>query len=137
MKKMKIRAALIASLILTLSGCAAPAHVQKQASEILTGACLAMFLEQGPYKYQAAANMGRAAFAVAIDPTSGQMVCGKATNYYGDVADGLFISLPPMDRLEAVAIKRCEQIKPSTLKAPCRLYAKGNDIVWGKDQGLM
>ena len=134
---MKNKIALIASWILILSGCTAPAHVQKQASETLTGACLAMFLEQGPYKYQAAANMGLAAFAVAIDPKTGEMACGKATNYYGDVADGLFIFLPPMDRLEAVAIQRCEQIKPTTLNSPCRLFAKGNDIVWGKDQGLM
>jgi hypothetical protein len=110
-----------------LYGCAsAPTGVQQEASQTLRGQCLALFLDS-KYQYVAKVN-GRAAFAIADDP-QGQ-ICGAANNH--DLQDGLFINLAPIDRLEALAIKRCENGRPSYIQTPCRLYARGSEIVWKK-----
>ena len=110
-----------------LYGCAsAPPQVQQEASQTLRPQCLKMFLDS-TYQYVAKVN-GRAAFAIA-DDTKGQ-ICGAANNH--DLQDGVFINLPPIDRLEALAIERCEKARPSYIQAPCRLYARGSEIVWKK-----
>jgi hypothetical protein len=110
-----------------LFGCAsAPPKVEQEARQTLRGNCLTLFLDSR-YQYVAMVN-GRAAFALA-DDEKGQ-ICGAANNH--DIQDGMLINLPPIDRLEALALQRCEQSKPQYIKAPCRLYARGSEIVWKK-----
>ena len=113
-------------------GCAASASVKREAEMHLKGACLDMFLASGPGKYQYVANSptGRAAFALASD--GGLQSCGMATNMSWDVADSLLISLPNVDKVEALAIQRCEKAKSASIKSPCRTFARGDEIVWGK-----
>lgn len=119
------------AILLTTYGCAAPGHIQDRASRDLSGNCLTLFLNSGVggYQYVANAITGRAAFALAVE--SGRQSCGMATNMSYDVADSLLLSLPNVDRLEALAIQRCEQAKGPNFSAPCRTYARNNTIVWG------
>ena len=35
-------------------------------------------------------------------------------------------------KIEALAIARCEEAKPASIKAPCKIFAVGNKIVWGE-----
>lgn len=125
-------------VILLLSSCVASQHVKDQATRYLSGDCLALFLDSGlgGYQYVANAPTGRAAFALASDP-NGQS-CGMATNMHYDIAENLFLSLPNVDRVEALAIQRCEQRKSTSINAPCRTFARNNEVVWRKalDDGM-
>jgi len=125
-------------VILLLSSCVASQHVKDQATRYLRGDCLALFLGSGlgGYQYVANAPTGRAAFALASD-ASGQS-CGMATNMHYDIAENLFLSLPNVDRVEALAIQRCEQRKSASINAPCRTFARNNEVVWRKalDDGM-
>lgn len=118
--------------VLLITGCAASESVKQEAQLYLRGSCLELFLASSPGKYQYVANSptGRAAFALASDG-AGQS-CGMATNMSWDVADSLLISLPNVDKVEALAIQRCEKAKNAAIKAPCRTFARGDEIVWGK-----
>lgn len=113
-------------------GCAASPSVKREAEKYLSGACLELFLASGPGKYQYVVNSptGRAAFALASD--AGGQTCAMATNMSWDVVDGYFVSIPNVDKLEALAIQRCEKGKRASIKAPCRTFARGDEIVWGK-----
>ena len=119
-------------LILALSGCATPPPFQIEAEKQLNSECLGMFLDSGVgrYQYAARSRTSRAVFALASD-AAGQS-CGMAITMASDIIDSAFFSLPNTDRLDAVAIQRCEQRKAAAIKAPCRVFARGNQIVWGK-----
>jgi hypothetical protein len=119
-------------VVFLLAGCAASQQVKDEASRHLRGNCLEMFLANGVGKYQYVANSptGRVAFALASDE-NGQS-CGMATNMAWDTTESVLFSMPNVDRMEALAIQRCEQKKPSSIKAVCRTFARGNEIVWGK-----
>lgn len=124
---MRLSLAVIGFITILLFGCAsAPPQVEQEARETLRDGCLALFLSS-KYQYVAMVN-GRAAFALANDP-NGQ-ICGAANNH--DIQDGFLINLPPIDRLEALALQRCERAKPGHIQSPCRLYARGTEIVWKK-----
>lgn len=127
-----MKRALIILVSMIVMGCAASESVRQEAQMYLKGACLDMFLASGPGKYQYVANSptGRAAFALASD--GGLQSCGMATNMSWDVADSLLISLPNVDKVEALAIQRCEKAKSASIKTPCRTFARGDQIVWGK-----
>jgi hypothetical protein len=122
--------------VISLLGCAAPPEVKLRATQDLRGACLALFLNPnvGGYQYVSNASTGRSAFALASD--AGGQSCGMATNMSSDISDSMFLSLPNVDRVEAVAIQRCEANKSPSIKAPCRTYARKNEIVWGSGSGL-
>lgn len=119
-------------VILLLTGCAASQQVKDEAARHLRGQCLEMFLASGVGQYQYVANSptGRVAFALASD-SNGQS-CGMATNMYWDTTESVLFSMPNVDRMEALAIQRCEQKKSPAIKASCRTFARGNEIVWGK-----
>ena len=123
---------LIISISLLLIGCAASQQVRNEASKHLYGQCLEMFLANGVGKYQYVANSptGRVAFALASNGKN--QACGMATNMHWDTTENILFSMPNVDRLEALAIQRCEKTKNSEIKTPCRTFARGNDIVWGK-----
>ncbi len=122
----------IVTAVLLLAGCAASQQVREEATRHLRGHCLEMFLASGVGQYQYVANSptGRVAFALASD-SNGQS-CGMATNMYWDTTESVLFSMPNVDRMEALAIQRCEQKKSAAIKAPCRTFARGNEIVWGK-----
>lgn len=126
-----IKNLLIFSCLLFM-GCAASPSVKREAERYLSGACQELFLGGGVGQYQYVVGLptGRAAFALASD--AGGQTCAMATNMSWDVVDGYFISVPNVDKLEALAIQRCEKGKRSSIKAPCRTFARGDEIVWGK-----
>lgn len=119
-------------LVVFVSGCSAPTKVKDEASRYLQGPCLSMFLDSGVgrYQYVSQAATGRAAFALASD--QGGQACGMATNMAFDVTESSFFYLPAVERIEAVAIYRCEKSKAPSVKAPCRVFARGNEIVWNR-----
>ena len=116
-------------IFLFLSACSAPQKVANEVSKFLRGDCLALFLDSGIYRYQhlSQAPAGRAVFALS-DGASGQF-CGYATNNYKDVKESTFEILAPWDKLEVVAIARCEKVKPVGAN-PCKIFARNNKIVW-------
>lgn len=113
-----------------VAGCSAPAYIIEKANKDLVGSCLNLFLDSGVgrYQYVANASTGRAAFALAS--YGNQQACGMATNMSSDVQDNLFFSMPSFEKLEAVAIQRCENAKSPSIKTPCLTYARNNEIVW-------
>jgi len=128
----------IACVILVASGCAwnAPPQVDQMARKYLKGNCLGLFLDSGSYKYQHLATnivvkqsggVG-AVFALSDGPTG--QYCGYATSNYKDVKESSFEITAPIQKLEAVAIARCEATKPQNNKNPCKIFAINNDIVW-------
>lgn len=119
-----VKKLLITFPTLLLFGCATTNN--DEAAKYLSGECLEAF-QSFKYQYVASVN-GRTAFAVA--QKGANQVCGSATNF--DIQDGYLINLPPIDRLEALAIKRCEANKPKDFDSPCILFARGKDIVYKK-----
>lgn len=121
---------MLAVLSWIVAGCTASPQLKLQAQSVLRGQCLDMFLNAVPGKYMYVANSptGSAAFALASD--AGGQACGFATNMNADTTDSLWFSKPGVDKMEAVAIARCEANKPLSVKAPCRTYAKKNKIIW-------
>ncbi len=128
---MKIFFASITTLFI-LSGCAAPAAVQQQASTVLIGSCKELFLSSsfGGYQHVAAQIGGKAVFALAIDEASKTQACGvgRSNTDAGRMTFGLAGSGVSWEQLEAIAIARCETNK--RFSAPCTVFAKNNEIVW-------
>ena len=60
--------------------------------------------------------------------TAGQY-CGYATNNYKDVNESSLDFKVPWDKLEVVAIARCESVKAAGTP-PCKVFARNNEIVW-------
>ena len=115
-----------------LSSCSAPKLVAETANKDLSGTCRAIFLDSGYYRYQHVANApfgGRAVLALADDPQYGQF-CAWARGGMGDIQDSAFDMAIAWEKIEFVAIARCETSKPEYVKAPCKIYARNNDIVW-------
>ena len=112
--------------------CSAPPKVTNEVSQFLTGDCLALFLDSGLYRYQHLSQIigGRAVFALSDGP-SGQF-CAYATNNYKDVKEKHLKFLQFWEKLEVVAIARCEKIKPVGAM-PCKIFARNNQIVWNRN----
>ena len=68
----------------------------------------------------------------AIDPKTGAQSCGYATNHPYDVKENALEITTTWEKLDAVAIARCESARPAGLTTPCRVFARRNEIVWGK-----
>jgi hypothetical protein len=115
--------------IFLLSACSAPPKVVSEISQFLTGNCRAIFLDDGAFRYQHLSHAigGRAVFALS-DSSVGQY-CGYATNNYKDVKESAFEIQAPWDKLEVVAIARCESVKPAGAP-PCKVFARNNEVVW-------
>lgn len=115
--------------IFLLSACTAPPKVTSEVFQFLTGNCRAMFLDTGAFRYQhlSQAIGGRAVFALS-DSSAGQF-CGYATNNYKDVKESSFEIQAPWDKLEVVAIARCESVKAKGAP-PCKVFARNNEVVW-------
>jgi hypothetical protein len=125
----------LASLIafVFFAGCAAPQKVMEESSKILKGNCLALFLNADMYQYQHVAQAplgGRAVIAVS-DSIRGQY-CAWSSNRHWDVQDQMLTPSVAWEKLETVAIARCEAVKPDSVKEPCRIFSRNNDIVWNE-----
>jgi hypothetical protein len=126
----------IASIL--LSGCAPviPQSNLDAADKYLGSACKAMFLRNDLRGYQfwsqSPLNSKQAVFALAIDPKTGTQSCGYATNHPYDVKENALEITTTWEKLDAVAIARCESARPASLTTPCRVFSRRNEIVWGK-----
>jgi hypothetical protein len=115
-----------------ITGCSAPTKVLDESSKVLRGNCLTLFLDSRMYQYQHVAQAplgGRAVMAVS-DSAQGQY-CAWSSNRHWDVQDQMLTPSVAWEKLEAVAIARCEEVKPSSVKEPCRIFSRNNTIVWG------
>jgi len=137
--KLKIQ---IVSVTVLISGCAwnAPPQVEQIARNFLKGNCLDLFLDPGSYKYQhLATNVvvkqsgGIGAVFALSDGPAGQY-CGYATSNYKDIKESSLEVTAPLQKLEAVAIARCEATKTQNNKNPCKIFAINNDIVWKRTE---
>jgi len=125
-----------------ITGCAwnAPPQVEQIARNFLKGNCLDLFLDPGSYKYQhLATNIvvkqsggAGAVFALSDGPTG--QYCGYATSNYKDVKESSLEITAPLQKLEAVAIARCEATKPRNNRSPCKIFAINNDVVWKRTE---
>jgi hypothetical protein len=106
-------------------GCAAtvPQSNLDAADRYLSGACKEMFLARGYAKYQSMASnpLGQSVMALAVDSKTGKQSCGMATNNSRDVKESQLEITTSWEKLDTVAISRCEAAKPSDLNAPCLL----------------
>jgi len=116
-----------------------PPDVKSKAQSILgDGKCFLIFTDDRLQHYQHIAQRARAVFALAKDQTG--QACGWASTRWGDVSDykvdlakpaSVFRNTTTDEKLEAVAIARCESARQDTsIKSPCRIFARGNEVVW-------
>ena len=117
-------------ITLSLLGCttAPPVATSQKAAEFLPTACLNLFYD---LNYQNPAQREKAVFAYVKDKDG--YACAIANPQI--VGDGvLYYSIPTWEKLETVAIARCEAAKGyNKIKTPCRVFAYGNEIVWEKN----
>jgi len=113
------------------AGCAAPIKVRDEASLYLRGRCLEQFLDSGVHRYQHYAQSGTGQVVLALsDDGRGNQVCAQSSNNPNEVRGwGLLINTVTWDKLEIIAVARCESIRPASAP-PCRVFARNNDIVW-------
>ena len=123
--------------ISSISGCAAPTATRVQAAGVLRGECLKLFTDGslGSYQHVTHQLMGKVVFALGVDPDTGTQRCGIGRSYMdaGQRVAG-FGSPATWEQLEAVAIARCEA--SATSRAPCRVFARNNEIVWNIKRDL-
>ena len=84
----------------------------------------------GLTKYQHVAQAplgGSAVFALAVDGSN--QYCGWSSMLDSAIDPGFFVKDFP-EQIEVLAIAHCEAVKPESVSAPCRVYARNNNIVW-------
>jgi hypothetical protein len=120
---------LLLLLALLLAGCAAPGAIKEKATSFLKGPCLDLFNKGWPFGYQHFAHQFRARAVFAYADVSAGTVCGTASQH--DVID------PKWEFVETLAIARCEEAKKtlnSPNEAPCKIFARNNEIVIDKNE---
>ena len=126
-------------VLCALAACVAPQHVQDEASVHLRGQCLEIFLAH-PYQYRARnplwlgrafrdEKMATVIFALGVDEM-GNQACGT-----GDAHE---VGTTDRDQLTAIAIAKCNEFASSrtSYKINCKIFALGNEIVWGKEEDV-
>jgi len=123
-------------LILTLFGCAAPTQVREKAATILGPHCYAYFTSSDFFGYQRHAQThGKLAMAYAQDYPGGPEACEGAS--LSQITDGYLTNKTTMEDVKNAAIAGCEKNKLNTgIKAPCKIFAVGNEIVWDKSEDI-
>lgn len=118
-------------------GCAAPSHVKEKAATILGPRCYAYFTSTDFISgYQRhAQHHGQVALAYAQDYPGGPEACEGAI--LGALQDGYLSYTTTMEDTKNQAIAGCEKNKINTgIKAPCKIFSIGNDIVWEKSEDI-
>jgi len=119
--------------IFFMFGCAAPSQVKDKAASILNPPCYEYFTNGSLGGYQLFAHQfsPMVALAYAQDFPGGPAVCWGANKHE--------VLTPTWDRVETLAIARCEDAKikaNSTIKAACKIFARNNDIVIDKNESI-
>ena len=139
MKRLLTILCIPALILCALAACAAPQHVQDEASMYLKGKCLETFLAGGPFSYQqrvAATRLGEykdgepyvaMVFALGEDETGNHQACASVSALQVGVSDP--------DKLAAMAIARCNEFG-ARWGINCKLFAVNNKIVWGKEEDV-
>lgn len=117
-------------------GCAAPTQVREKAATILGPNCYAGFTNSAWDGYQRnAQDHGLVALAFAQDSPGGPEACEVASLL--QLTDGYLTNKTTMEDVKNAAIAGCEKNKLNTgIKAPCKIFAIGNDIVWDKSEDI-
>lgn len=125
--------------IFLVSGCAAPSQVREKAATILGPHCYAYFTSTdiiAGYQRHAQTH-GKLALAYAQDYPGGPEVCEGAS--MTQLTDGYFTNKTTMEDVKNAAIANCEKNKINyniNVKAPCKIFAEGNEIVWDKSEDI-
>jgi len=137
--------------MLLLFGCSGIQTKDKEyAKEVLSDACYHDFADAGVnYSYMCYSPIGtidskdKCFFAVA-NHKNGSQACGyaKYTAYVDNLCTEVFIddcSKVSSETIRAAAINQCESAKRTVTVTnpnewePCRIFANGMEIVWGKN----
>ena len=126
----------ISLISILLNGCATPSAIKEQASTTLSPACYDLFTDGSLFRYQQLTNQfnAKVVFTYTQDP-NGSM-CAYASKMDTPEFNGTLTEVP-WSSVETVALSRCEEKRRSTqIKTPCEVYARNNDILWGKKQDI-
>jgi hypothetical protein len=124
-------------------GCAAPAHIKEKAASILGPHCYAAFTNTDYFGYQSyvrhaevlGAPSATVALAYAQDNPGGPEACG--ISIVNELQDGYLTSSITEEDFKNHAIAKCEKNKLNTsIKAACKIFALGNNIVWEKSEEI-
>lgn len=124
-------------IVFILVGCAAPTQVREKAATILGPHCYAYFTDTDVLLgYQRHAQThGKLALAYAQDYPGGPEACEGAS--MTQLTDGYLTNKTTMEDVKNAAIAGCEKNKLNTgIKAPCKIFAVGNEIVWDKSEDI-
>jgi len=123
-------------------GCAAPLHIREKAATVLGPRCYAAFTNTDYFGYQSYVkhaevlnSSATVALAYAQDNSGGPEACG--ISIINELQDGYVTSTITTEDFKNHAIAKCEKNKQNTgIKAPCKIFALGNDIVWEKSEDI-
>ena len=124
--------------LLVVGGCAAPGAVKTEAAHTLNGSCLELFSSGslGGYQHVAHQIAGKAVFALGVDAKTGRQWCGigRSNTDVGSQAFGPAGSSVTWEQVEAIAIARCNSVSGGAVS--CKVFARNNDILWGKEKDV-
>lgn len=131
---------LICTVVIVLTGCAAPKATQVEASRYLKEPCLSLFLNGSLGGYQHVVNRpfnAQAVMAVAEDPQTGAQKCGIARNIIDINGAHVFAADYTGEKLwaalESISIGRCEELAGA---GRCKVFARNNQILWNQSGGV-
>jgi|688.fasta_scaffold1014269_1 hypothetical protein len=130
------RSAFFLISIFLIIGCTAPLLVREKAATVLGPHCYAFFTNSAWDGYQRnAQHHGKLALAYAQDYPGGPEACEGASLL--QLTDGYLTNKTTMEDVKNAAIAGCEKNKLNTgIKAPCKIFAIGNEIVWDKSEDI-
>jgi hypothetical protein len=134
---MKLKKAVLMSLFATiLSACATPQHIKEQAANVLSPACYATFTDGSLFHYQQLVHQFNAKVVFTFATDENGYVCAYASKMDTPEFNGT-LSEVPWSSVETVALSRCEDKRRTTkINSPCEVFARNNDIIWGKKEDI-
>jgi len=134
---MKFRLYFLSLTSVFIFGCTAPQITKDEASKILVGSCLDLYLNGSSGAYQHVVNRpfnNQAVFALATHK-DGRQKCAMGRNMQDINTFGLtgdFKGENLYAALETLAIARCEALNPGEAFSRCKIFARQNNIIWDK-----
>lgn len=115
-------------------GCATPSAVKEQAASTLSAECYAIFTDGSLFRYQQLTHQLYAKVVFTYAQDSNGSVCAYASKMDTPEFNGTLAEVP-WSSVETVALSRCEDRRRSTqVKSPCEVFARNNDLIWGKKE---